>query len=141
LKPLLVQPDYTFFIDRSLGRKHLAQMLSEESEKYELHDDHFSQDTPDVDWLKEVGKRGWVVFTKDKRIRHHQDELNALLQANNAVFVFTGSKVTGPEIAEAYRIALPQIKKILDKTQQRKFIAKVTKSGSVSVYKPKNEVH
>lgn len=112
-------------------------MLSEESEKFELHDDHFSQDTPDVDWLNAVGRRGWVVFTRDKRIRHHQDEIESLFQADNAVFIFTGSKVTGPEIAEAFKKALPKIKRILEK-HEKPFIAKVTKSGNVEVY-PKRD--
>lgn len=131
-------PDFVFFIDRSLGRKHLSQMLAEESERFELHDDHFSQTTPDVDWLEAVGNRGWIVFTKDKRIRHRHNELSSLLQANNAVFIFTGSKVTGDQIAEAFKVALPQIKKTVGK-EPRPFIAGITKSGIVSVYKKKTK--
>ena len=45
----------------------------------EIHDDHFAPDTPDTVWLAEVGARGWVVLTKDSRIRRHPLELQALL--------------------------------------------------------------
>ena len=58
-----------FFIDRSLGRKIVAQALREISETVEIHDDHFAPDAKDEAWLAEVGKRGWIVLTKDDRIR------------------------------------------------------------------------
>jgi hypothetical protein len=49
---------------RAIGRRLAAEGL-----RVELHDDHFPQGTPDVVWLTEVGKRGWIVLTKDTRIR------------------------------------------------------------------------
>jgi len=33
------------------------------------HDDHFAQNTPDAEWLVEVGRRGCVVLTKDMGFR------------------------------------------------------------------------
>ena len=35
----------------------------------ELHDQHFVQDTPDDEWLAEIGKRGWIAIGQDSR--HH----------------------------------------------------------------------
>ncbi|MEZ5614602.1 MAG: hypothetical protein R3E35_05245 [Rhodocyclaceae bacterium] len=58
-----------FFIDRSLGRKQVAEAFREVGGTVEVHDNHFPQTTPDVDWLAEVGRRGWVVLSKDDRIR------------------------------------------------------------------------
>lgn len=55
-----------FYIDRCLGRK-LGQTLQEQGLTIALHDDHFTQNALDVDWLPEVGQRGWVVLTKDAR--------------------------------------------------------------------------
>ena len=57
--------EITFFIDRCLGKKYIAQVLIDSGIAVEIHDDHFSQNVEDVDWLPEVGKRGWVVLTKD----------------------------------------------------------------------------
>jgi uncharacterized protein with PIN domain len=62
----------TFFVDRSLGRR-LGIALREAGWNVELHDDHFKDDTPDEKWLEEVGKKGWVVLTKDKAIRKKAD--------------------------------------------------------------------
>jgi len=46
-----------FFIDRSLGRKIVAQALREVGETVEIHDDHFAPDAKDEVWLVEVGSR------------------------------------------------------------------------------------
>ena len=35
-----------FFIDRSLGRRHVAQALRAAGAVVEIHDDHFPQDAP-----------------------------------------------------------------------------------------------
>jgi len=51
-----------FFIDRCLGTK-LADSLRNVGATVEIHDDHFEQDIEDEDWLREVGKRNWVVLT------------------------------------------------------------------------------
>ena len=69
---------FVFFIDRSLGRKIVAQALREIGETVEVHDDHFAPDAKDEDWLVKVGKRGWIVLTKDDRIRYRVTERTAL---------------------------------------------------------------
>src|SRR6266511_4327650 len=88
----------TFFIDRSLG--HIAgQMLRDAGAKVEFHDDHFAQDATDADWLPEVGAKGWVVLTKDKRIRFRALEREALMAAKVGVFVLASSKgLTGKQM-------------------------------------------
>lgn len=60
---------FTFFVDRCLGRGPVVSALRAAGVQTHAHDDHFAQDTLDVDWLTEVGRQGWVVLTKDKNIR------------------------------------------------------------------------
>ena len=36
-----------------------------------MHDDHFARDASDETWLGEVGAKGWVVLSKDDRIRRN----------------------------------------------------------------------
>jgi hypothetical protein len=76
--PSLPEP-LVFFVDRSLGRHIIPNALRDAGALVELHDDHFSQDAKDQVWLAEVGKRGWVVLTKDKRLRYRALETNALM--------------------------------------------------------------
>ena len=45
--------------------------------RVELHDTHFAQDCPDEEWLPEVGRRRWIVLTRDLRIRYRAIEREA----------------------------------------------------------------
>jgi len=58
----------TFFIDRCLGKRFILEKLKSAGISIEIHDDHFAQDAQDVDWMPEVGKKGWVILTKDNKI-------------------------------------------------------------------------
>ncbi len=66
-----------FFIDWCLG-KTVANALVKAGALIEHHGNHFNQDTPDIEWLTEVGDRGWVVLTKDKAIGNNALELKAI---------------------------------------------------------------
>jgi len=88
----------TFFVDRSLGAHDVPDALRTAGVLVEIHDDHFAHDTPDTVWLAEVGACGWVVLTKDSRIRRHPLELQALLAANVAAFMLTATDLTGADM-------------------------------------------
>jgi hypothetical protein len=121
-----------FFIDRSLGRKIVAQALRQAGETVEIHDDHFLADATDEDWLLEVGKRGWIVLTKDDRIRYRTTERTALATARVRAFVLTSSQLQGAEMAAAFLAALPRIKRLIAK-HNPPFIGRVSRSGMVSM--------
>jgi len=121
---------HTFFIDRSLGQKIVAQALRDAGATVVVHDDRFPPDAPDEDWLHEVGQRGWIVLTKDKRIRYRENERRALQRAGVAAFVFVGKDLTGEEIAKALVVALPRMIRTANQTR-RPFIATVTPRGTV----------
>lgn len=85
-------------------------------------------------WLKEVGRRGWIVFTYDKGIRYRTTEREALFSAGVKAFVFTAANVGGQEAATILIKALPKILRFVV-SHKAPFIATVTKSGSVSMLK------
>jgi uncharacterized protein with PIN domain len=91
-----------FFLDRSLGRKIVAQALRAAGATVEVHDDHYAPDAKDEDWLVEVGRRGWIVLTKDDRIRYRATERMALMSAKVRTFVLTSSQLQGSEMAAAF---------------------------------------
>lgn len=76
-----------FFIDRSLGIEPIRTTHIEAGLSVEIHDAHFQRDEEDRVWLKEVGRRGWVVLTKDQRLRYRPLEIGALRASNARVFV------------------------------------------------------
>lgn len=120
----------TYFIDRSLGSFDVADALRKIGILVEVHDDHFAQDTTDATWLTEVGRRGWIVLTKDSRIRRHPLETAALLGAGVAAFIVTAGGLTGKEMAELISAAMPRIERVVAK-QARPFIATITRGGEV----------
>lgn len=72
------QPEY--FFDRSLG-KASAALLREQGWVVHLIADFYQYDAtriPDEEWIAEGCSRGWLLLTKDKRIRYREHELSAL---------------------------------------------------------------
>jgi predicted nuclease of predicted toxin-antitoxin system len=126
------RPDPVFFLDRSLGKNRVATALRQAGVTIHIHDDHFSPDAKDEDWLAEAGQRGWIVLTKDHRIRYRHVERLALMRAGVAAFILTSGDLQGEEMAQIFVKALPRITRFL-KNHSRPFIAKVARDGSVSL--------
>lgn len=113
-----------FFIDRSLGRA-AGLMMREAGAVVELHDDHFAQDTSDADLLPQIGQRGWLFITKDKRIRHRTLERDAVVAAKLRVFVLAATKnMTGLQMGELLLRQRTKIERLARK-QPPPFIAGV----------------
>ena len=120
------------FLDRSLGKHVVATALRQAGAHVEIHDDHFASDARDEDWLKDVGRRGWAVLTKDRRIRYRAPELAALRKARVRTFVLTAGDLQGTEMATIFTKALPAINRFAARNPPP-FIATITKAGSVSM--------
>lgn len=91
-----------FFVDASLGGRIVPEALRAAGLAVVAHDERFAPGTPDDVWLRESGQRGWLVLTKDKRIRYRQTERHALREAGVGTFVFVGKDLTAAEIVQAY---------------------------------------
>jgi hypothetical protein len=91
--------------------------------------DHFPKGTSDETWLADAGRRGWVVLTRDKRIRYRQLELLALKSFKVRAFVFTGGNVTVKDTASILVNALPRITAICA-THAGPFIYHIGRGGN-----------
>ncbi len=128
-------PDGTvFFIDRSLGVEPIRAELIKSGLVVEIHDDHFKRDEDDRVWLKIAGTKGWVVLTKDQRLRYRPLEIAALRASNARVFVLTAGNLRGAEIAALFVRALLRILKILH-SRPGPFVARISPSGRVTLPK------
>lgn len=125
-------PDPVFFLDHSLGTTEVAIALRAAGSRVEILLDHFASDAPDETWLVEVGSRGWVVLTKDQRIRRRHVEISALRAANVAAFVLTAGDLKGSEMAAAFVKAIPRIEKAL-RDHESLFVAGVSPAGDVTL--------
>ena len=98
----------------------------------EIHDDHFSPDSPDESWLPVVGERGWVVLTKDRRIRYRAPALAAIGAAGVRLFVLSAGDMQGAEMGRVFADAIPKIARFSMKNRAP-FIAKLTSGGSIQM--------
>ena len=133
-KPSAAKPPdrIVFFIDRSLGVEPIRTELINSGLVVEIHDDHFARDEQDRVWLRTVGERGWVVLTKDQRLRYRPLEIAALRASKARVFVLTAGNLRGMEIATVFLAALPRICKVLH-SLPGPFVARVSESGHVAI--------
>jgi hypothetical protein len=86
----------TFFLDYQIGRFIVAQALRQAGARVEVHLDHFPQAAPDTDWIPEIGRRDWVLITKDQNIRRNPLERAAYEAARLRGFVVTGKDMEQP---------------------------------------------
>src|SRR5438876_11762880 len=104
-------PDrFVFFTDANLGRRVVPDALRAAGEEVKVHDDCFPAGTFDSVWLREVGKKGWVILTKDSRIRYRRNEMEALLSSGARSFVLVSRNLPGTEMAKIFVRALPGMK-------------------------------
>ncbi len=125
------QPD-EFFVERSLGAKLILEELRRAGCIAHGHAEHFAPECPDTEWLREVGRRGWMVLTKDARIRYRPNEKRTLLDSNVRAFILTGKGGTGADMAQTFLNALPAIRRLAESTRPP-FIAHVWNSGEVKL--------
>ncbi len=97
-----------------------------------MHDDYFPVDAEDRHWLREVGRRGWIVISKDKHFQHRELEIAAIADANVRVYKITGGNMQGSEIAELLANHLSKLVRFA-KGNPPPFIANVSRSGRISL--------
>jgi len=124
--------DFVFFIDRSLGKNTVANHLRAKGVSVRIHDEHFPPDAPDSTWLASVGRQGWLVLTKDKRIQHRVIEQAAVAAASVRLFALSGGNLTGDEMGAVFAKAHRRIINAA-RANQPPFIARVYKDGTVAV--------
>ena len=96
---------FEVYIDRSLGRHIIAEALGGLGIVVRTEHDVFGdREVPvaDEEWLKRAGREGWIVFSKDTKIRYRSRETEALVQYGVRAFVLSSGNLTGPEQAECF---------------------------------------
>lgn len=73
--------------------------------------------------MAEVGRRGWIALTHDRRIRYKPNERDAVMRHGVALLVIVGD-APFPELAHAFVATIPRIEQFLA-NHQAPFIAKV----------------
>lgn len=96
--------------------------------------DVFPEDTKDHVWLREAGRRGWLVITRDKEIRRRFGERRAIIEGVVGCFIMVYRKpLKKNEIAEMVLSFLEDMEDLFE-TTPRPFIYTVTKNGDFEKY-------
>ena len=90
------------YVDRSLGQTIVPEALRKLGLTIHTEVEVFG-DVPegvlDAVWLERAGREGWIVFTKDARIRYRVAEISVLADNGVKAFVLSGGNLSGPEQA------------------------------------------
>lgn len=114
--------NWIYFTDRDLG-KRFPEILAAAGLSVERHQDHFSPDGTDEEWLEYCGKNRRIALTHNERIRYTPNELAAVNKYQVALLVVVG-KASHAELANRFVLTLPRIERFLSE-HQSPYIAKL----------------
>lgn len=97
----------TLFIDRCAWSGVLGRVLTAAGIDFIEHGQLFPPASPDEVWLEGVAGKGWLVVTRDQRIRYKVNEQAAAVRAGLHLFVFTQGGLTAAQTAELLVNAYP----------------------------------
>lgn len=121
------------FVNGSIPRS-AADELTKIGKDAKWKGELFPLDTKDPVWLRAAGINGWIVITRDKRIRSRPGEREAIMAHSVGCFILTyRNDLKRDEIA---RVVLASIDAIEEKfrTTPRPFIYTVSKDGEFREY-------
>jgi hypothetical protein len=121
-----------FFADQCLSGRAIPRALTEASGyAAELFAHHFDLDTPDVDWLPEIGDRRWILVTKDRHIEQRPLEREAIINAKVRAFILTERNMSSKVMVALLKHAMPRMLSVID-THQAPFIFGIDLTGTLT---------
>jgi PIN like domain len=104
------------FLDRSLGRKKVPELLRAEGIRLVTLAEHYGipndETIADTEWLELCGQRGWLAVMKDDRIRYVGAERQALFDFGVMAAVITNANLPAGEMAARIVRALSDLAQI-----------------------------
>jgi hypothetical protein len=95
-----------FFVDRSLGRRAVPEALRAGGWNLITLAEHYGmpadERVADIEWIEEAARRGWPILMKDKRIRHRQAEIAAVVEHKARCFVITRGDLPSADMVHRF---------------------------------------
>lgn len=121
------------FVDASVPRS-VADRIKRARPETVWIGELFPLDTKDPVWLREAGRRGWLVITRDKNIRKRHGERRAIAESGAGCFVLVYREaLKKDEIAEMILSFLDDMEALFENTP-RPFVYTITKNGDFNKY-------
>lgn len=119
------------FIDRSIPRGVAEQLRHICDDTVIFLDERFPPDTPDREWLAVAGREGWLVISRDKRIRRRPGEREAILENGVGCFILGWRKnLTRAAYLDVLAGSLDEMQALFAETP-RPFIYVVNAAGTM----------
>ena len=112
----------------------MGEALDQLGAHYIAHHQRFASDAPDEQWLEVAGREGWVVLTRDKRIRWRPAELEAFLDHKVIVFVLVSGNVSAAETANVISSSYQKVLRLAANAKPPAMF-RVTRTGLISPIK------
>ena len=96
----------------------------------EFHQEHFASDSPDDEWMAEIGRKNWIVVGHDRRHHREKAELDAINLYSIGCFYLWGANAVK---WQKMRCFLRAYERILERAQnaQKPFVFRVTEPGGL----------
>jgi hypothetical protein len=121
----------TLFIDRSLGRRQVPDLLRAAGLRLhtlaEVYGIPADETIADVEWLMRAGGEGWAVLMKDERIRYRPAERAAVVDHSVRAFCLTSGNLRAHEMADLYLSVLDRM--VAACTEPGPFLHAVSRQG------------
>lgn len=118
------------FVDRSIPRA-VAQALQAVRDDVIWLEDRFPHDTKDPVWLRDAGMNGWLVVSRDKKVRTRPGERQAIIDNSVGCFCLTQKQPpTRWECLKLIVMTLDEMERLFSQTP-RPFIYGVRRSGQL----------
>lgn len=95
-----------FFVDRSLGRRRVPNLLREDGWSLVTLAEHYGipadEAVADVEWLELAGQSRWPALMKDEKIRYRPAERAAVRDYGVRAFYLTSGRLTGQQMADLF---------------------------------------
>jgi hypothetical protein len=94
------------FVDRSLGRVQVPQLLRDAGVELVTLAEHYGvpadEQVADVTWIAESARRGWIAFMKDFAIKRRPAEIQAILENGARCFCLPNANLAAAAMAHRY---------------------------------------
>jgi hypothetical protein len=105
-----------FFFDNNVSKKIVEGLKAFGEEVVHLQD-KFPEDSADIEWLQYVGEKGFVLITRDERVRRNPAEIAAIKKFRVATFFLGGSHLDRCRLIQQVVRNWPRIKELSGRTQ------------------------
>jgi hypothetical protein len=111
------EPETIVFLDENLDGETVIASLRDAKVPFRRLSQEFERSTVDADWIPEVASRGWVIASRDNRIRYRPTELAALRGSGAILVVIRGTALRGETLGRLLVDSYPALCRLVARYQ------------------------